>query len=189
MRCLSPYAKYSIQIHEGNEQIVVDARGTATTITLAKPVIGNFDRLGLLDHEIESALEYFNFSGVPEGVNPLTRIGVFDTEAFVQQYPDSERSERLIQIDSRLRELQVRHPGDFIIVEPLEIPRPWPSYDEDSAVEIINFQQRLRVNPEDVRRYEEQREKPRVTIINAMLEQEDPDFVAVPAEKDVEVVA
>jgi hypothetical protein len=82
MRCISPYSGYSITVFEGNEQIVVDARGYAQTVVLEKPVIANFERSGLLDNEIEAALTSFTFAGLPEGINPLTRIAVFDTEAY-----------------------------------------------------------------------------------------------------------
>lgn len=160
MRCLSPHAGFSIQVFEGNEQVVVDARGYASTIVLEKPVIANFQQGGMLDHEIADALEYFNFSGLPDGVNPLTRVGSFDTDAFCQQYPEKAkagkpgRSEMQVQIEERLVELQKMHPSQFIIVEQPASAIPWPSYDSDSVEEILGFQERLGVHPEKVRLYE-----------------------------------
>lgn len=191
MRCLSPYAVYSIQVFEADEQIVVDQRGAAKTVVLSKPVIADFDRAGLLDHEIEAALESFNFSGLPEGVNPLTRIAVFDTEAYVQRFKAEDRAEMLEKIDARLRELQEIHPGEFIIVEQPEAAKPWPTYDEDSVEDIIRFQARLQVNPETVRIYETENEN-RPEIIEAMLRQEDPELAEAqfgPADQEIEVVA
>lgn len=192
MRCLSPYANYSIQVFEGDEQIVVDQRGQAKQLTLSKPVIADFDRAGLLDHEIEVALETFSFSGLPEGVNPLTRISMFDSEAYVERFPKDERPEMLAKINERLRELQERHPGEFVIVEQPAAEKPWPSYDEDSAEEVIEFQKRLQINPERVRLYEVENLN-RAEVVEAMLRQEDPsaaDELYGPASGEaVEVVA
>lgn len=174
MRCLSPHPKYSIQVFEGNEQIVVDARGYAQTVTLAKPEIANFDNLGLLDYEIEAALENFDFSGLPEGVSPLARIGVFDTEAYCQRLPKDKRDEMVVQMNERLRELQEQNPTQFIVVDPPQAARPWPSYDDDSVEDILKFQERLRIKPESIRLYEEQN-KNRREIVAAMLRLDDPE--------------
>jgi hypothetical protein len=174
MRCISPHARYSIQVIEGRDKIITDAGGYGTMVTVDKPVLANFDQTGLLDYEIEAALENFSFSGLAEGVNPLTKISSFDTEAFVLQYPKNERSSMLVQINQRLRELQTRFPNDFIIVDPPQAPRPWPSYDEDSVEEILAFQERLRVEPDEIRLYELQNEK-RKTIVQAMLAKTDPE--------------
>jgi hypothetical protein len=177
MRCISPHGGYSIQVIEGNEQIVVDARGFAQSVVIGKAVIANFQRGGLMDHEIEAALEAFNFSGVPEGVNPLTRISVFDTEGFVQQYPEDRQDEMLIQIDKRLRQLQVLHPTEFVIVESPVAAKPWPSYDNDSAEDILKIVERLQMEPEGIRLYEVEHEN-REEIVRAMLEKENPEYAA-----------
>jgi hypothetical protein len=184
MRCLSPHTQYSIQVIEGNEQVVVDARGYAQSITLNKPVIANFQQGGLLDYEIEAALEYFNFSGLPEGVNPLTRIATFDTEGYVERFPQDQRDEMLIQIDARLRELQERHPGEFIIVEPPQVAKPWPSYDKDSVEDVLKFQERLQINPETIRLYESENQN-RQKIIDAMFALENPELAGTDEEKIV----
>ncbi len=173
-RCISPHAAYSLQVIEGQEQVVVDARGYANTITLSKPVIANFEQGGLLDHEIEAALEKFNFSGVAEGVNPLTTIGSWDSEAFVQKYPDNEQNEMLVQIDQRLKHLQELHPNDFLIVSPPVAARPWPKYDEFSVEDILKFQERLGVTPEDIRLYEVANAN-RPEVVYAMLALDDPE--------------
>lgn len=182
MRCLSPHAGYSIQVIEGQEQVVVDARGFANTVQLHKPVIADFQQGGLLDHEIEAALEQFNFSGIPEGVNPLTRISSFDTEAYVERFPANQKDELLVQIDQRLRDLQKINPNQFIVVEQPYAERPWPSYDQDSAEDILKFQERLRINPELIRRYEVEN-KNRQTLVLAMLKKEDPDGADAYAEE------
>lgn len=154
MRCISPHARYSIQVLEGKEQIGLDARGTMHSVQLREPVVANFEQGGLTEWEIESALLSFNFSGVPDGVNPLTRVSVFDTEAYVQRFDADERDARLEAIDKRLRELQERHPSEFVIVEKPAAQKPWPSYDSDTPSEIVALQKRTGISPEAIRLYE-----------------------------------
>lgn len=174
MRCISPYAGYSITVFEGRERIVVDASNYAKLVSLEKPIIAQFERSGLLDHEIEAALTTFTFSGLPEGVNPLTRVAVFDSEAYCARLPASERAETQIQVDQRLRELQEQHPTDYIIVEPLEIPKPWLTYDEQDVEEILKIQSAIGADPETVYRYELENQG-RGEILEVMLRQYDPD--------------
>lgn len=194
MRCISPNPRYSIQVLEGQEQIVVDARGHATTITHSKPVIADFQQGGLLDHEIEAALENFNFSGIPEGVNPLTRVSFFDSEAYVQRLPASQQDAMLATIDERLRVLADIYPSEFIIVEQPAAGKPWPSYDTDSVKDILRFQERLGISPETIRLYEEQNRN-RQPVIEAMLRLENPELAeqtfgpAEPDEEEIEVAA
>lgn len=194
MRCISPHSNYSIQVIEANEQIVVDARGFAQSIVHSKPVIADFDQGGLMDYEIEAALENFNFSGIPEGVNPLTKIASFDTEAYIHRFPPAGRDELLIQIDQRLRELQVLHPNEFIIVEPPEAARPWPSFDKDTVEDVLKIQERLQFNPETIRLYEAENQN-RLEIVEAMFRLENPEaadelYGKVPSDEEgIEVVA
>ncbi len=154
MRCISPYGRYSIQVFEGQSRVGVDMAGVMHSVELTKPVVADFEQGGLTEWEIEAALMSFNFAGVPDGVNPLTRVAVFDTEAYVQQFPESERDEKLAAIDARLRELQQRHPSDFVIVEKPAAPKPWPSYDSDTPSEIVALQKRTGISPEAIRLYE-----------------------------------
>lgn len=157
MRCLSPHAGYSIQVFEGEEQVMVDSRrGYANTVVIRKPVIADFQQGGLLEHEITDALTYFNFSGLPEGVNPLTRVSFFDTEAYAQRIPEENREQELAAIDQRLRELQQMFPSEFIIVDHPAAPKPWPSYDRDTVEEILQIQERQGYDPQVVRVYEQE---------------------------------
>lgn len=158
MRCLSPHARYSIQVFETDEKLVTDTRGYASMQALKKGIVANFDKLGLLAHEEAEALSKFNFSGLPEGVDPRTRIGVFDTEAYCLDHYDNpeERQEMQVQMEVRLRELQKKFPTHYIIVDEPVAPKPWPTYDEDGVEDILKFQERLQVPAELVRRYEEE---------------------------------
>jgi hypothetical protein len=173
MRCISPYAGYSITVFEGNEQIVVDARGFAQSVVLEKPVIANFERSGLLDHEIELALMSFTFAGLPEGINPLTRIAVFDTEAYCSTLPADRRDELQVKIDQRLRDLAEQSPGDFIVVDAPEVEKPWSTYDECTVEEILALQLATGCNPESVYRYELENLN-RDEVLEPMLRQYDP---------------
>lgn len=177
MRLISPHEKYSIQVFEAKERIVTDRAGYAQLITLDKPVVANFQKTGLLDHEVEAALMSFDFSGLADGVNPLTTVSVFDTEVFVQaNFDEDERDAALIKMDARLRELHELFPSQYVIVEHPAAARPWPRYDDYGVEEILSFQEALGVAPETVRLYELEHEK-RGEIIQAMLRLEDPDYV------------
>ena len=174
MRCLSPHSNYSIQVFEGQEQIMMDARGFSQTITIKKPVVANFETSGLTEYELEAALMNFNFSGIPEGVNPLTRVAVFDTDLYIEQQlaADEELDAEFLRelrerMENRLRKLQERHPSEFIIVDPPAHELPWPSYDEDSVEEILAAQERFRFSPQAIRLYELEN-KGRTEIIEAM---------------------
>lgn len=167
MRCLSPYSGYSIQVFEGQEQVVTDARGYATTTVLNKPVIADFEHQGVLDHELEAVLSAFTFSGLPEGVNPATRIGVFDTEVYAMRFPKKDRDAMQVQIEERLRELQPSRSAYFIIVDTPQAEKPWGSYDDETVEDVLKFQERLQIEPARVRRYEQENEN-RPEIVKAM---------------------
>lgn len=180
MRCISPISRYSIQVFEAQENIVLDARGYAHQQVLKKPVIANFDTTGLMDHEIDEALTHFSFVGLPEGVSPLSKVSVFDTEAYCQQYPENERDERQIQIDNRLRELSGMFPSEFRIVEMPRKTKPWERYDEASAEDVVKMVGLLgyRKTAEHVRLYESEN-KNRPEVIEAMERIEDPTGAAI----------
>ena len=186
MRLLSQYSRYSLQIFGDGEKIVTDGKGVAMYVTTRKPVIAFFDKLGLMDHEADVALEKLNFTALPEGVPPLTRVGVWDSEAYcLENYEDpDERRDMQIQIDERVRDLAKKFsPRDFIIVDTPKAPIPWPSYDNDPVEDILKLQERLEVSPEVVRRYEQENQD-RPEIVEPMEELEGsllPDTITVDA--------
>jgi len=154
----------------------MDARGYGHVEVLEQGVGAQFMQGGLFDHEIEYAFEHFTFKGLPEGISPLTRVGVFDVESFCQQYPEKARPDRgqpgraemAIQIVERLKELQEIFPGHFVVVEPPQAARPWPGYDEEPAEEVLKLQERLQMEPGIIRAYEEENQV-RSEIMYAML--------------------
>jgi hypothetical protein len=183
MRCLSPHARYSINVFDAQEQIVTDSRGYAHSRPIGLQVMANFENTGLLDHEVDLALSSFSFSGLAEGVNPLSKIGVFDTEIFCLRWPEREREEIQAQIEERLRELQQLHPSQFIIAETPTAARPWTKYDQDSVEGVLAVQQATGTDPAVVRRYEQEKQN-RPEIIEAMKELEGDK---APAEEEIVV--
>jgi len=173
MRAISPYARYGIQLFGAREKVVTIEGGYSQYQVLEQPVVAQFDKLGLMDWEADLALKTFDFSGLPEGIAPLTRVGVFDSEAYcLNRYEnEDERRSMQVQIDNRLTELQPRFPNDFILVETPVASRPWGSFDKDSIEDILTLQERLEMDPTLVRRYEEENQN-RAEIIEAMAAQE-----------------
>lgn len=170
MRVLSPFARYGLQLFGSGERIMQDPGGYAVSVPQREAVIAQFDKLGLMPHEEDLALKNFNFAGLPEGVPPLTRVGVFDTEAYcLDRYEDEGlRNEMQVKIDQRFRELAKKFsPGQFLIVETPMVERPWPTYDTDTPEDILKLQERLGFDAEHIRRYEQENQD-RPEIVDAM---------------------
>lgn len=177
IRAISPHAKYSIQLIEGKEQVGMDSRGTIHTITLKEPVIADFHQGGLTEWEEDAALLNFTFSGLPEGVHPLTQVSVFDPEGFVLARDDLDEGEKKALYDlivENLKRRADRFPSQFILVEKPGAAKPWPSYDKDAPEDIIQIQERLEIDPEIVRLYEEENAN-REEIVQAMLDRQAAD--------------
>lgn len=160
MRAISPHGRYSIQLVESHPKRGVDASGTLVEYSDTKPVIAQFEQSGLMDWEAEKALESFNFSGLAEGVHPLSTVGVYDTELAVQFIADkSERQAKQALIEQRLTELQEQFPTQFIIVERPGAAKPWPSYDSTAVEDIVSTMALTGVSPETVVAYEMENEQ------------------------------
>lgn len=164
-RFISPHARYTVAVDPGHERMLTDARGNTFLHKESDPQVAQFEQSGLHDHEIAIAFERWTFSGLPEGTNPITRIGVYDPEAqaIAFDWTDEQRS----QVERKLWLEAQNHPGDLaFVLTPRQIS-PWPSYDDDTVEEIIEFQARLKVDPEQVRSYESDN-KNRKQIIEVM---------------------
>lgn len=153
-RFISIHTRYSVAVDPGHEVLRTDKRGTSFMHKESDPVIAQFEQSGLRDHEISDAFERWTFSGLPEGVNPVTRIGVYDPEAqaIAADWPDDVRSavERKLWLESEA------HPGDLAFVSYPRARAPWPSYDTDTVEEILMLQARLEIPPGQIRTYEEE---------------------------------
>lgn len=167
MRAISPIARYSIQLIEAVPKRGMDKSGVVVEYTDSQPVIAQFSQGGLTEWEQIEAIEKFDFSGLPDGVNPLTRVSVFDSEAYVQRFPKAERDKALAQIDERLTELQAIYPSEFMIVEKPAQPAPWPTYDDATLDEILELQMVSGWSPEQIRLYEVENRN-RKEVVEAM---------------------
>jgi hypothetical protein len=173
MRAISPISRYGIQLIEAIPKRGMDRTGTVVEYTDAKPVHAQFTQGGLTEWEQIAALEHFDFSGLPEGVNPLTRVSVFDTEAAVAHIANAKERIALQELmDERLRHFSTLYPSEFMIVEKPPVPKPWPSYDTDSIEKVLQIQEATEYSPEAIRLYEMERPHPRVTLIQRMAELE-----------------
>lgn len=175
MRAISPHGNYSIQLVEAVPKKGTDQAGNVVEYSDTKPILAQFERSGLMKWEEQAALESFNFSGLAEGVHPLSTVGVYDSELAVQFIADtSEREAKQKLIDKRLTELQKMFPSQFIIVEKPALAAPWPTYDTMESVEdILTVMQATGVSPQTVRLYEsENAERPEVIEAMEALEAE-----------------
>ena len=168
-RFISPHTRYSVAVDPGSERLIQDARGVSFLHRDSDPQVAQFEQSGLRDHEISEAFEKWTFSGLPEGVNPVTRIAVYDPEAQAIANDWSEEGRR--KVERKLWFEAERHPGDLSFVPAPRVNAPWPSYDTDLVEEILELQERLRIPPGQVRRYEEENEN-RGEIVKAMWELE-----------------
>jgi hypothetical protein len=169
MRAISPHGRYSIPLTRGKVVRGVDKTGTLQEYEEGETTIANFEMAGgLTDKEQAVVLASFNFSGVPEGVNPLSTVGTYDTEArrVLEGWSDDYHD----QVCQRLRELAALDNVHFIIVDADLAVKPWPTYDEDSIEEILAFAERLDL-AEAVRVYESEN-KNRAQIIAALADAE-----------------
>ena len=148
MRYVSRSPKYSVGVVEGQM-----AQVNGLIFESSPKKIAKFTQGVALDHEIEAALKHFTFRGLPDGVPPETYVSVLDTRDYQKQekLTDEERE----RIEQWLESLP-SFGQDYIKVEEIRAPRPWPSYDEDSVEDIVAAIERFHFDPEDVRRYEQE---------------------------------
>jgi hypothetical protein len=154
LRAISANTGYSIQLFEGTERAAQDPQtGMMYTIQGDKPVVANFEHSGLHPWEVEAALEHFvsTFHGMAEGVNPLTKIAVYDTE--VRALSEGWAPEFQKRVEDRLRKLGETR-SEFIIVEKPAAAKPWPTYDDDSPEDIMGVAARLGISHETIFLYE-----------------------------------
>jgi hypothetical protein len=164
MRAISPNGRYSLQLIESPVKRGTDAAGTIVEYSDTKPVIAHFEKLGLTDEEQIAALEHFSFSGLPDGVNPLSTVSVWDSEG--QALAHDWTPEFLARVDKRLEYLATMHPANVLVVKPQPKPAPWPTYDDADPKEVFETMRVTGIAPEPVRLYElENKNRPEVTEV------------------------
>lgn len=142
MRAISPHANFSIQIIEAVVKKGVDQRGTIQEIVEREPFIVQFEHFAITPEEESAALAAFNFSGIPEGINPLTTLGVWDSVIFQRSHQLSD--EQREAVEAKLREKgEQQNWQRFIIVEDAKVPKPWPTFDEDDPADIVMIAERI----------------------------------------------
>lgn len=164
MRALSPHVAYSVQILPAVERMLTDQNGQSYLHIERLPVLANFSHGGVTPEEGTLALQRFSFSNLPEGTNPLTRIGVFDTELAGIQF--GWDAETIAAAEEKLRAVALQTPQDLLVIEVATAPKPWPTYDTDDQDEIITIAQRLKLE-DQVRAYEAENYG-RSTILDAL---------------------
>jgi len=173
MRAISQYGAFGTVLIHGITRRGMDSTGTVVEYTDKDSIHAQFVRGGLTEWEQIEALEHFDFSGLPEGVNPLTRVSVYDTEAAVAHIANAkERIALQEQLDDRLAHFAKLNPSQVRIVEKPPVPKPWPSYDTDSIEKVLEIREATSFSPEKIRLYEMERPKPRTTLIAQMAELE-----------------
>lgn len=173
MRAISPISRYGIQLIEAIPKRGMDSTGTIVEYTDKQSVHAQFTQGGLTEWEQIAALENFDFSGLPEGVNPLTRVSVFDSEAAVAHIANPrERMSLQALMDERLEHFSQLFPSEFMIVAKPPTEIPWENYDSHSIDEVLELQEKTGRSPELIRLYEMERPSPRVTLIQKMVELE-----------------
>lgn len=151
-RAISPHGKYELQLIEAPVKRGLDQSGNVVEYAESKPINAQFAMTGLTEYEQLAALEHFSFSGLPEGVNPLSTVAVWDSEAEgIRQGWSPEMQE---QIDKRLRHLATMNPASCLVVDPPEKSSPWKKYDEQSIATIFRLFSETGAEPEVVRLYE-----------------------------------
>jgi hypothetical protein len=116
-----------------------------------KKRIARFQQGVLLDHEVEVGLKTFTFKGLADGVEPFTRLSVFDTRDYqkANRLTDEERE----KIEAIL-ESAPAFGAEFIKVEEITAPLPFPSYDEKEPEEILEIVESAGIEPDVAYRYE-----------------------------------
>lgn len=140
MRAISPIGNYGIVLKHPRTRRGLDGTGTVVEYSEGDTVHAQFHKGGLTEWEELVALESFDFSGLPDGINPITRVSMFDTEAYVEglEFSDTEKSDLLAEMDARLVKLAKTFPNELRIVEKPAAPRPWPTYDVTPVEDILD---------------------------------------------------
>jgi len=176
MRCISPHARYSIQVIAPLVKRGTDSTGTVVEFYDTQPVVCQFEHFAVEPHEAEAALESFTFKGLPEGVNPLTTLGVFDTELYQKAVGLNDEARELIE--EKLRQKSDAQDGRyFIVVDAPRAPKPWPSYDDDPEEDILLIADRISFDREKILQYEKENQNRESLIVALSAEKEEEEAV------------
>lgn len=150
MRYVSRSPKYSVGV---GEPTMANVNGIIFEQEPKK--IAKFHQGLALDHEVEAALKHFTFRGLPDGVPPETMVSVLDTVDYQKENKLSD--EQRLALEQHIESLP-SFGQDYIRVDEIRAPKPWPTYDEDSVEDIVSAIERFGFDADDVRRYEQENE-------------------------------
>lgn len=172
MRAISPHANYSHVLIRPEITTGVDASGRIREVEDGFMVNAQFEKSGLHDWEAAVAIEAFagEFGALPEGVNPLTRVSVFDTEAYVEARwgHDPKRAKDMqARIDAALLHAAEKYPTKLRVVERPALAKPWATYDEQNVQEIFETLAATGTDPQVVWAYEAEN-KGRKTVFEGL---------------------
>ena len=146
MRYVANAARYSLGVGEPTMALI-----NGIEFEQSKKKIAQFQQGVLLNHEIEIGLKAFTFKGLPDGVPPETRLSVFDTRDY--QRANKLTDEERLELEKTL-EASPQFGNDFIRVDEIHAPKPFPSYDEKEPEEILELIEAAGVDPDVAYRYE-----------------------------------
>lgn len=152
MRLISPHPRYSIQLIESPVKRGPDQSGAIVEYQDTKPIIAEFRQMGLLEWEQIAALQHFSFSGLPEGVNPLSTVSCWDSEVVARDLQWTDELHQKVQ--DRARHLAQMNPASVLVVEKPKVPAPWPSYDAQDVEQILATLKVTQLDPQLCRLYE-----------------------------------
>lgn len=132
MRFLSKFGRFGVQVRPQNQEVY--ANGMVRVVE--NQISAVFQPTGLTTAERDLAFKSFSFNGQLQEMDEVTivqpdyRIGVYDTrdQQLAQGWSDELRKE----VEAKLLEHCDRY-GDVVAVPVIEIPPPWPRYDDYSG--------------------------------------------------------
>jgi hypothetical protein len=168
-RYLSKSSDFNKTVRQPVTALVNGPHGPERVTTVA-PIIVQFAQAGLTPYERELAQERFTFGGQAEGEDPLRRVSLFDTES--QDWSPELLAEIEAVLDAGQSEWYFR-------IEELSVPAPWPSYDKQTAMQVLETMVAAGANTELVIAYEREN-KNRTTLIEQIeaLSQEPEPLIA-----------
>lgn len=172
MRAISPFARYSIVLSNPAVKRGVDRTGAVVEYSDGEPIIAQFEVSGLTKWEEVEALTHFGdtLGGLPEGVNPLTRISVYDTDLHAMQLAGTEGDLDKVRenLDAQLLLKAKQFPSHFRVVALPAADKPWPTYDELTELDdILALMTATGTDTATVRRYEQENLK-RPEVLDAL---------------------
>jgi hypothetical protein len=154
LRFVSQFTNYVINIQPAVKRV-----GDFGVEILRPDILAEFQPHNWTQRDLETAVVNFKFRGVYQHedeatpVHPAYRLSTYDTEELAEAEGWDEETKTLIE----QRLLSAKAFGrDYVLVQEVAMPAPWPSYDEfaGTAEELAMQVLDLGYSPEEVIAYE-----------------------------------